>query len=104
MNTPRLGVKAEFTITGVLKGPQPALTKVAYDEPEIITIGCTASDGFRNAFVEEGKTYLIYVAQGRLLRAGDKEREWPEIAWAEETRIARRASAPNKSLERTRER
>jgi hypothetical protein len=96
--------RAEFTISDVVKGTAPALTTLTFDEPTEYTIGCTAAAQFRNATVEVGKTYLIYVSGGRLLRTGSKNRKAPEISWSEEIKIVRRAIAPNKSLERTRER
>jgi hypothetical protein len=104
VNETRYGERAEFTINHIVKGAAPVLPTATFEGPIEYTIGCTAAAGFRNALVEVGKTYLIYVAGGRLLRAGLKEREPSEISWNEEIRILRRTIVPNKSLERTRER
>ena len=82
--------RAEFTIAQVVKGATPGSPTLTFDEPTIYTIGCTAAAGFRNATVEVGETYLIYVAGGRLLRTGLKDREVPEISWNEEIKIIRR--------------
>jgi hypothetical protein len=104
VNETEHGERAEFAISHVIKGSTLVQPIVTFDGPTEYTIGCTAAAAFRNALVEVGKSYLIYVAGGRLLRTGLKDREPAEISWNEEMRILRRAIARDKSLKRTRAR
>jgi len=71
--------------------------------PNQITLGCGESANFTNPFVTTGKTYVIYILNGELLRAGERKRTWRSISWAEELKIVKIVSAPNMSFEQTRE-
>jgi hypothetical protein len=69
--------------------------------PSIPPMACTMpSEIFRNTFTVIGKTYLLYVRGGRLLRAISATRSPADITESEELKLI--AEASNKSLERTR--
>jgi hypothetical protein len=81
---------AAFHIAEVLKGSIGANTTVTYPLSRATEIGCTAASLFSDAWVEQGEKYLLYVREGRLLRAGPLKRERPEITAREEIRLIRK--------------
>lgn len=44
----------------------------------------------RGGHIRKGRTYLIYVSDGKLLRAGDRRRRIGQISWGEENAIVRK--------------
>jgi hypothetical protein len=79
----------ELEIRDTLRGPRPARPVMSFPAGDEITIGCSESAGFRNIDIENGHTYLIYVKNGRLLRAGDRRRGQGLISWKAETALVR---------------
>jgi hypothetical protein len=92
---------AIFHLVRPIAGDVPAQGTYEYPQGEEFIIGCSAASMFENTHVREGETYIIYVRDGRISRAGFAERQSRDLSLREETRIARKAASNNK-LQRTR--
>jgi hypothetical protein len=81
---------AQFRVSEVLKGSEQKDTVVTYHLSRIGEIGCTVSSMFTDARVQKDETYVLYIRERRLLRAGRVKRNWPEITVREEVRLIRK--------------
>jgi hypothetical protein len=79
-----------FRVSEVLKGPVQNESDVTYLVSRIGEVNCTVSSMFSDAWVQHGQTYLLYIRDKRLLRAGRVKRKWPEITNREEIRLVRK--------------
>ncbi len=92
---------ATFHVVRPIAGEAPVQGTYEYPQAEDFIIGCSAASMFGNSYVREGETYIVYVRDGRISRAGFVERQSRDLSLREETRIARKAASNNK-LQRTR--
>ena len=99
------GWETEFEVKRVLKGSVPIGAKVRYKSSlSVVEMPCTpAKDTFHNTDVIPGDQYLLYVAGTRLLRAASTVRGSLRLSLDDEIGLIARATASNKSLERTRD-
>lgn len=79
---------ASFAIEDVYKGRADAPLSLRWDSG--ITVGCTSSIGFFNVRLVPGDTYLLYVVDGLIRRAGAVERRDDALTFRHERRLVRR--------------
>lgn len=93
-NAPVGDGSASFAVEQVLKGDATASLALRWDAA--IVVGCRSSVMFRNVRIEPGETYLLYVADGVILRAGDVSRARGDnaLSYREERHLVRRQVAP----------
>lgn len=87
--------RANFVVLRAVKGDVDAGEVVQFELANEISVGCKASDGFKNVYAREGGEYLLYVIEGALTRTGEMKRHRPEISFREELREIRAALASN---------
>lgn len=84
---------ATFQLVRHVAGDTPAEGRYEYPQGEDFIIGCSAASMFENTHVREGETYIIYVRDGRISRAGFAKRQDRDLSLREEIRIARKEAS-----------
>ena len=90
--------EAELKIIEQFKGLPVAMQSAIYEDRLVEIGGCSASFFFQQKDVVPGNRYVIYVKNGKILRAGDIERTNWFISLRDEIRIIKK-SVSNQPLE-----